>query len=43
MTGITASFTRSPTDVKTRDFPQPEHCYEMTKEEMQKLGIVVED
>jgi 3-methyl-2-oxobutanoate hydroxymethyltransferase len=30
-------------DVKSRDFPQPEHCYEMTKEEMQKLGIVVED
>jgi len=37
------AFRQYVTDVKTRDFPQPEHCYEMTKEEMQKLGIVVED
>jgi 3-methyl-2-oxobutanoate hydroxymethyltransferase len=29
-------------DVKSRDFPQPEHCYEMSKEELEKLGIDVE-
>ncbi len=26
-------------DVKSRDFPQPEHCYTMSKEELEKLGI----
>jgi len=26
-------------DVKTRDFPQPEHCYKMSKEELEKLGM----
>jgi 3-methyl-2-oxobutanoate hydroxymethyltransferase len=30
-------------DVKTRDFPQPEHCYEMSKEELEKLGLVTGD
>jgi 3-methyl-2-oxobutanoate hydroxymethyltransferase len=30
-------------DVKTRDFPQPEHFYKMSAEEMEKLGIVVDD
>jgi len=30
-------------DVKTRDFPQPEHCYEMSKEELEKLGMVTGD
>jgi len=29
-------------DVKSKDFPQPEHCYEMSKEELEKLGIDVE-
>ncbi len=26
-------------DVKSRDFPRPEHCYTMSKEELEKLGI----
>jgi 3-methyl-2-oxobutanoate hydroxymethyltransferase len=26
-------------DVKTRDFPRPEHCYKMSKEELEKLGV----
>jgi 3-methyl-2-oxobutanoate hydroxymethyltransferase len=30
-------------DVKSKDFPQPEHCYEMSKEELDKLGIDVGD
>jgi 3-methyl-2-oxobutanoate hydroxymethyltransferase len=30
-------------DVKTRDFPQPEHCYKMSKEELEKLGVDAED
>jgi 3-methyl-2-oxobutanoate hydroxymethyltransferase len=30
-------------DVKSKDFPQPEHCYEMSKEELEKLGLDVDD
>ena len=30
-------------DVKSKDFPQPEHCYEMSKEELEKLGLDVGD
>jgi 3-methyl-2-oxobutanoate hydroxymethyltransferase len=30
-------------DVKSKDFPQPEHCYEMSKEELEKLGMDVGD
>jgi 3-methyl-2-oxobutanoate hydroxymethyltransferase len=30
-------------DVKSRDFPQPEHCYKMSKEELEKLGVDAED
>ena len=30
-------------DVKTRDFPQPEHCYKMSKDELEKLGVDAED
>jgi len=26
-------------DVKSRDFPQPEHCYTMSEEELEKLGL----
>ncbi len=29
-------------DVKSKDFPQPEHCYKMSKEEFEKLGIDVD-
>jgi 3-methyl-2-oxobutanoate hydroxymethyltransferase len=28
-------------DVKSKDFPRPEHCYEMSKEELEKLGMDV--
>jgi 3-methyl-2-oxobutanoate hydroxymethyltransferase len=37
------AFRQYITDVKTRDFPQPEHFYKMSKEELEKLGIDVED
>ena len=30
-------------DVKTKDFPQPEHFYQMSKEELEKLGLDVGD
>jgi 3-methyl-2-oxobutanoate hydroxymethyltransferase len=30
-------------DVKSKDFPRPEHCYEMSKEELEKLGMDVGD
>ena len=30
-------------DVKSKDFPQPEHCYEMTKGELEKLGIATDE
>ena len=30
-------------DVKSKDFPQPEHFYEMSKEELEKLGLDVGD
>jgi ketopantoate hydroxymethyltransferase len=30
-------------DVKSKDFPRPEHCYEMNKGELEKLGIDVDE
>jgi len=30
-------------DVKSKDFPQPEHTYKMNAEELEKLGIDVDD
>jgi 3-methyl-2-oxobutanoate hydroxymethyltransferase len=40
---LDGAFRQYIADVKSKDFPRPEHCYEMNKEELEKLGIDVDD
>ncbi len=40
---LSGAFKQYIEDVKTKDFPRPEHCYTMSKEELEKLGVVVDD